>query len=65
MGVLKTLKHKKGSEINPVVDHRYMVNIVTSIVTYHFLRSGAHLPKQVQLLTLPRKLLLFFLGGTR
>lgn len=31
VGVLKTLKHKKGSEINHSVDHRYMVNIVTSM----------------------------------
>lgn len=31
-GVLKTLKIKNKPEVVPAVDHRYMVNIVTSML---------------------------------
>ncbi|KAF8232307.1 hypothetical protein L208DRAFT_1272706 [Tricholoma matsutake] len=32
VGMLKTLKSKKEAEVNPLVDHRYMLNIVTSAI---------------------------------
>ncbi len=35
VGVFKTLRTKGRSEIPPAMDHRYMVNVVTS--THHFL----------------------------
>lgn len=31
VGVLKTLKRKNVEQVQPVVDHRYMLNVVTSM----------------------------------
>jgi len=42
VGVLKTLKHKKAAEINSSVDHRYMLNIVTSMFFPRLLGIYAH-----------------------
>lgn len=40
VGMLKTLKSKKEAEVNPLVDHRYMLNIVTSMSFLRPLRNS-------------------------